>query len=149
MQRLGRRRVQYQSKKDYTDDSSMSFDYHQSHMVQDSDRGQQSGKPYIRNGPESGSFGYGHGHGGHKKDNDNCMGLSVDICPDLLLAGLALAGAAAFVALFTAITMAGRRKKRSVGELMARPLEDDLKDIFWLGRQDLLLCCLTFVKSMF
>lgn len=35
-----------------------------------------------------------------------------DICPDLLMAGLALFAAIAFAALYIAITMVGRRRKR-------------------------------------
>lgn len=64
--------------------------------------------------------------------DDNCDGFDLDICPDLLLAGLALAAAGAFVALFTAITMAGRRKKRSVVD---EPVgwSNVLEDLYWHG----------------
>lgn len=66
--------------------------------------------------------------------DDNCDGFDLDICPDLLLAGLALAGAAAFVALFTAITMAGGRRRRKRSGL-DKPLswQDMLDDIYWHG----------------
>ena len=47
--------------------------------------------------------------GGYGKDS--C--LTIDICPDLLFAALAAAAAGAFVFFYQAITMAGRRKKRS------------------------------------
>ena len=61
------------------------------------------------------------------------MGLDLDICPDLLLAGLALAAAGAFVALFTAITMQGRKKKRSTDEFLRVPIMQTLKDLYWMG----------------
>ena len=67
------------------------------------------------------------------KIDDNCMGAELDICPDLLLAGLAAAAAAAFVALFTAITMAGRKKKRSTDEFLSVPFTQTLQDLFWMG----------------
>ena len=41
------------------------------------------------------------------------MCLELNICPDLLLAGIAAAAAGAFFFLYQAITMAGRRRKRS------------------------------------
>ena len=37
----------------------------------------------------------------------------LDICPDLLIAGLAAAAAGAFFFLYQAITKAGKRRKRS------------------------------------
>ena len=48
--------------------------------------------------------------GGYGKDS--C--LTIDICPDLLFAALAAAAAAAFVFFTQAITMIGKRKRRSV-----------------------------------
>lgn len=99
----------------------------------------------IVNSPQVGSFGHGH----HKDDDQNCMGLDLDICPDLLLAGLALAGAGIFLALYTAITMNGRRKKRALGEAMARPWTENVRDLFWLGIIQILLdlAFLSFVAS--
>ena len=46
---------------------------------------------------------------------EQCDALDLDICPDLLLAAIAAAGAAALLALYIALTMQmfGRRKKRS------------------------------------
>jgi hypothetical protein len=38
--------------------------------------------------------------------------LTIDVCPDILLAAAALAGAAAFYALYTAISAKGRRRRR-------------------------------------
>ena len=64
---------------------------------------------------------------------DNCEGTGLDICPDILLAGLALAGAGAFAALVTAITMAGRKKKRSAGVFQPLSPTDTLQDLIWLG----------------
>ena len=45
---------------------------------------------------------------------EQCDSLDLDICPDLLLAAIAAAGAVAFVALYVALTMntAGRRRRR-------------------------------------
>ena len=43
---------------------------------------------------------------------------TLEICPDLLIAGIAVAAAAAFWLIYEAITMAGaRRRKRSVSDL--------------------------------
>ena len=42
---------------------------------------------------------------------DSC--LTVDICPDLLFAAIAAAGAAGFAFFYMAITVAGRKRKRS------------------------------------
>ena len=67
------------------------------------------------------------------KVDDNCMGFDLDICPDLLLAGLALAAAGAFVALFTAITMQGRKKKRSTDEFLRVPFTQTIQDLYWMG----------------
>jgi hypothetical protein len=38
--------------------------------------------------------------------------LTIDVCPDILLAAAALAGAAAFYALYQAISLKGRRRRR-------------------------------------
>ena len=52
--------------------------------------------------------------------------LDIDVCPDLILAGLAIAGAAAFFFLYQQITMAAaaqmpRKKKRSIGQMTSSP----------------------------
>ncbi len=48
---------------------------------------------------------------------EQCDSFDVDICPDLVLAAAAAFGAAAFLALYIAITTNanGRRRKRSAG----------------------------------
>ena len=51
----------------------------------------------------------GGGYGG--SSSGSCF--SVDICPDLLLAGIAAAAAAGVFVIYAAITMAAERKKRS------------------------------------
>ena len=48
---------------------------------------------------------------GMMSGGDNCP--TVDICPDLILAGLAAAGAAAFFFIYQAITVKAGRRKRS------------------------------------
>ena len=54
-------------------------------------------------------LGLGGSHsGGYGKDS--C--LTIDICPDLLFAGLAAAAAAGFAFYYISITMAGKRRKR-------------------------------------
>ena len=53
------------------------------------------------------------GYHGGSSSSDNCF--DIDICPDLILAGIAAFSAAAFYSLYVAITMAGRRRKRSGG----------------------------------
>ena len=65
--------------------------------------------------------------------DDNCDGAEVDICPDLLIAGLALFGAGAFAALYMAITMAAskKRRKRDLGQPVTS--QGIIHDIFWLG----------------
>ena len=56
---------------------------------------------------QSGSYG---SKGGHEDQGTNCA--TIDICPDLLFGGLFAAGAAAFAAIYIAITMAARKRKR-------------------------------------
>ncbi len=78
----------------------------------------------------AGSYDYGK----KKIDKNHCG--SIDICPDLLFATLAAALAGAFLALFTAITMAGRkrRRRRDVRDgLRPVPWFDAAMDYFWLG----------------
>lgn len=69
--------------------------------------------------------------------DDNCDGTDVEICPDLLLAGIAAALAGAFALLVTAITMAGRRKKRSIEYQAMHGSQLDvqklLSDLYWIG----------------
>ena len=65
------------------------------------------------------------------------MGIDLDICPDLLLAGLALAAAGAFLAIYTAITAMGRKKKRSIDDANGRPqvpFANMFGDLYWIGR---------------
>ena len=72
--------------------------------------------------------------------DDNCDGFDVEICPDLLLAGIALFSAAAFMMLFQAITAAAmmKRKKRSLEDDQAVNEEElpqlTLSQRFWLGK---------------
>lgn len=54
------------------------------------------------------SGGYGGGSG------SDCF--TIDICPDLLIAGIAAAAAGAFFLIYQGITMAVRRRKRSVSD---------------------------------
>ena len=75
----------------------------------------------------AGSFSKGYGSSG----DDGCG--DIDICPDLLLAGLAAAGAAAFVVLFTLITMNGRKKKRSLSGYKPVKFVDVIRDFLWAG----------------
>ena len=70
----------------------------------------------------------------HKKGKPNpaqedCFEL--EICPDLILAAMAAAAAGAFTLLYTAITMAKRRKRRALNA----PLDESslIQDAFWLG----------------
>ena len=52
-------------------------------------------------------------YGKPNPSQEQCDSLDLDICPDLLLAGIAAAGAAALVALYVALTMNpnGKRKR--------------------------------------
>ncbi len=66
---------------------------------------------------------------------ENCDGSDLDICPDLILAALGAALAAAFAVLFTLITAAGRRKKRSTDAYTPVQLSTVLEDLSWnLGK---------------
>lgn len=49
-------------------------------------------------------------HSSSSSSGGSCF--DVDICPDLLLAGVALFAAAAFYTLYVAITMAGKKRRR-------------------------------------
>lgn len=73
-------------------------------------------------------------YGSHGSSSDDGCG-DVDICPDLLLAGLAAAGAAAFVVLFTQITMAGRKKKRSTDTGKPVKFLKVIEDLYWMGKE--------------
>ena len=64
---------------------------------------------------------------------ENCDGSDLDICPDLILAALGAALAAGFAILFTLITSAGKRRKRSSDTPVQ--LSTVLEDISWnLGK---------------
>ncbi len=66
----------------------------------------------------------------------NCDGSSLDICPDLILAAFGAALAAGFAVLFTLITAAGRRKKRSADSYAPVQLSTVLEDLSWnLGKR--------------
>ena len=64
----------------------------------------------------SNSHGYGSidlGLGGsYSSSYGSASCLTIDICPDLLFAGLAAAAAAGFAFYYISITMAGKRRKR-------------------------------------
>ncbi len=63
---------------------------------------------------------------------ENCDGSDLDICPDLILAALGAALAAAFAVLFTLITAAGRRKKRSTADdSIPIPFTSVVQDVYW------------------
>ena len=71
-----------------------------------------------------------------KIDKNHCG--SIDICPDLLFATLAAALAGAFLALFTAITMNGkkRRRKRAMEQEehgFAKTWWETAMDFYWIG----------------
>jgi len=61
---------------------------------------------------------------------ENCDGSDLEICPDLILGALGAALAAGFAALFTAITMAGRRKRRSLSNEVVQ-YDTLLEDLAW------------------
>ena len=60
----------------------------------------------------------GGGHGGYGHDMGTPGGscFSIDICPDLILALITAAGAAAALGFYLAIVAAGKRRKRSLEE---------------------------------
>lgn len=57
--------------------------------------------------------------------------LNIDLCPDLLLAAAAAAGAGIFVALWQAISVAGRRRKRRQAGLQVSPAENSWGNYMW------------------
>jgi hypothetical protein len=68
---------------------------------------------------------------------ESCDSFDLDICPDLLLAGIAAAGAIGFVALYIAITVNAngkRKKKRSAGAERPSALLALSQDIMYHGR---------------
>jgi len=62
---------------------------------------------------------------------ENCDGSDLELCPDLVLAALAAAAAAGFAVLYTQITMAGRKKKRSADSRLDMPLANWMEDMYW------------------
>ena len=63
---------------------------------------------------------------------ESCDGFDFDICPDVVLATIAAIGAAAFVALYIALTMntMGRRKRRrSLGDLAPQRRSNGLEEV--------------------
>ena len=57
--------------------------------------------------------------------HDGCDGLDIKICPDLLLAGLAVAAAGFFIAIYMAITGGRRRRRRKKrSNLVPAAIED-------------------------
>ena len=66
---------------------------------------------------------------------EQCGSLDLDICPDVLLAAIAAAGAAALVALYVALTMQanGRRKRRRSLDHKDQEFFSQ-SDIFLVGR---------------
>ncbi len=63
------------------------------------------------------------------------MCFELDICPDLILAAIALFGALAFAYLYTKITKAGRRRRRRDAELSGDFLDpmNLFNDKLWTG----------------
>ena len=76
---------------------------------------------------------YGSYGGGYGSDPGSCF--SLDICPDLILAAIALAAAVAAFVLYQTITMAGRRRKREADD----PSGNLVTDLLWLGRNHLIM----------
>ena len=61
------------------------------------------------------------------------MCFELEICPDLILAGIAAAAAAAFAILFTEITMAGRKRRRALDSYEPVSLSKVLEDLYASG----------------
>ena len=69
-------------------------------------------------------------HGGYGYTKNSGVSLdfdfiddTIDICPDIILSAVAVAGAGFFFLIYTSVTMAGRRrrKKRDLNESLCRP----------------------------
>ena len=82
----------------------------------------------------SGTDQYGSHSGDGYSDTPGGSCFSIDICPDLLLAALAAVAAAGFLAIYIAITMAGKRKKRSDESEVT--LFSSISDILNLGNNN-------------
>ena len=80
----------------------------------------------------------GGGHGGYGMGTPGGSCFSIDICPDLILALITAAGAAAALGFYLAIVAAGRRRKRSLGESLLQPL---VSSMFGLGSYLQILHC--------
>lgn len=61
------------------------------------------------------------------------MCFELEVCPDLLFGAIAAAASAAFYFIYTAITMAGRKKKRSSGIKRSKPKVETVLDLYYLG----------------
>ena len=95
-----------------------------------------SGSDVDRTGSLSqlaGSFSSGGGYEDSGSSSGSCF--SLDICPDLILAAIALAAAVAAFVLYQTITMAGRRRKREADD----PSGNLVTDLLWLGRNHLIM----------
>jgi hypothetical protein len=67
--------------------------------------------PDLKSSP---SHGYGHAGntGSFSLSGSGSSCFTINICPDLILAGIAAIGAAAFYSIYFALTTKGRRKRR-------------------------------------
>lgn len=79
----------------------------------------------------AGSYSGSHKVGKPNPAMDMCFELQV--CPDLLFGALAAAAAGAFYFIYTAVTMAARKKKRSSGVLRSKPKVETVFDLLQLG----------------
>ena len=69
--------------------------------------------------------------------NDNCI--SIDICPDIIIAGLVAAGVAGFFLLNMAITVAaGRRRKKRYLHLEQQKILTYFQKKFYIGKWHIL-----------
>ena len=90
---------------------------------------------------QSGSY----GKHGNEDQGTNCA--TVDICPDLLFGAIFAAGAAAFAALYIAITMAqAKRRKRAIKDSFAK-INDSFDSFSRLQNIVFLGMCLVYIKS--
>ena len=56
---------------------------------------------------------------------------NIDLCPDLIVATLAVFASVAFFMIYQAVTMAARRKRRSLAGS-----EQKWSEVFWLGNKE-------------
>ena len=97
----------------------------------------------MLNGHGGGGHGHGHGHGHHGSvhiHNQNHGGLfgDVDICPEIVLAGVSALGAAGLLAIYIAATQNAngkRKRRRRIDDYSPLPAFDYVGPLIVAGKE--------------